>query len=196
MCDAGDIWYGVATISRMLKNIGLFCKRALQKRPVFCKETCIFKHPTHRSHPICTYVHTYMCTYMLHIHAYIYTHIYIHTYTDTYTYHVHRPRHDIAPEGVHTNVCRVSKSVTFSAAWYSKYPLTPYNIYPLAPYNKYLLTPYNMYLLTPYNTYLLTPYKISSHTLQYISSHTLHTWVRTMCHVSCCMVSSVFAHSL
>jgi len=36
----------------MLKNIGLFCKRALQKRPVFCKKTCIFKHPTHRSHPI------------------------------------------------------------------------------------------------------------------------------------------------
>jgi len=36
----------------MLINIGLFCKRALQKRPVFCKETCIFKHPTHRSHPI------------------------------------------------------------------------------------------------------------------------------------------------
>jgi len=36
----------------MLKIIGLFCKRALQKRPVFCKETCIFKHPTNRSHPI------------------------------------------------------------------------------------------------------------------------------------------------
>ena len=46
----------MATISRMLNNIGLFCKRALQKRPVFCKETCIFKHPTHRSHPIATYV--------------------------------------------------------------------------------------------------------------------------------------------
>ena len=44
--------YGVATISRMLKNIGLFCKRDLQKRPIFCKETYIFKHPTHRSHPI------------------------------------------------------------------------------------------------------------------------------------------------
>jgi len=44
--------YGVATMSRMLKNIGLFYKRALQKRPVFCKETCIFKHPTNRSHPI------------------------------------------------------------------------------------------------------------------------------------------------
>ena len=50
-----DLWtccYGVATISRLLKITGLFCKRALQKRPVFCKETCIFKHPTHRSHPI------------------------------------------------------------------------------------------------------------------------------------------------
>jgi len=36
----------------MLKNIGLFCKRDLQKRPIFCKETYIFKHPTHCSHPI------------------------------------------------------------------------------------------------------------------------------------------------
>ena len=44
--------YGVATMSRILKNIGLFCKRDLQKRPIFCKETYIFKHPTHRSHPI------------------------------------------------------------------------------------------------------------------------------------------------
>jgi len=44
--------YGVATISRMLKNIGLFCQRDLQKRPIFCKETYIFKHPTNRSHPI------------------------------------------------------------------------------------------------------------------------------------------------
>ena len=37
-------------MSRMLKNIGLFCKRDLQKRPIFCKETYIFKHPTNRSH--------------------------------------------------------------------------------------------------------------------------------------------------
>jgi len=50
--DRTNLRYGVATISRMLKNIGLFCKRALQKRPVFCKETCTFKHPTHRSQPI------------------------------------------------------------------------------------------------------------------------------------------------
>jgi len=52
--------YGVAMISRMLKNIGLFCKRALQKRPVSCKETCIFKHPTNRSHPIWVRSHTWI----------------------------------------------------------------------------------------------------------------------------------------
>ena len=40
--------YEVATISRMLKNIGLFCKRAVQKRPIFCKETFIFQHSTNR----------------------------------------------------------------------------------------------------------------------------------------------------
>ena len=27
-----NVWYGVATTSRLLKMIGLFCKRALQKR--------------------------------------------------------------------------------------------------------------------------------------------------------------------
>jgi len=44
--------YGVASINRMLKNIGLFCKIDLQKRPIFCKETYIFKRPMDRGHPI------------------------------------------------------------------------------------------------------------------------------------------------
>jgi len=44
--------YGVATTSRLLEMIGLFCKRALQKRPIFSKETCNFKEPTNRSRPI------------------------------------------------------------------------------------------------------------------------------------------------
>ena len=68
--------YGVATISRMLKNIGLFCKRALQKRPVFCKETCIFKHPTNRSHPILRIVHVSIQVFM-YIH---YVHVFIHLF--------------------------------------------------------------------------------------------------------------------
>jgi len=45
-------WYGVASISRLLKMIGLFCKRALLKRRYSAKETYHFKEPTHRSHPI------------------------------------------------------------------------------------------------------------------------------------------------
>jgi len=44
--------YGVATISRLLKITGLFCKRALYKRRYSAKETCDFKEPTTRSHPI------------------------------------------------------------------------------------------------------------------------------------------------
>ena len=44
--------YGVATICRLLKIIGLFCKRALQKRRYSAKETSSFNEPTNRSHPI------------------------------------------------------------------------------------------------------------------------------------------------
>ena len=44
--------YGVATISSLAKIIGLFCKRALEKRLYSAKETYIFKEPTNRSHPI------------------------------------------------------------------------------------------------------------------------------------------------
>ena len=38
--------------SRLLKIIGLFCKRALWKRRYSEKETCDLKEPTNRSHPI------------------------------------------------------------------------------------------------------------------------------------------------
>jgi len=44
--------YGVASVSRLLKIIGLFCKRAPQKRLYSAKETYNFKEPTHGSHPI------------------------------------------------------------------------------------------------------------------------------------------------
>jgi len=44
--------YGVATISRMLKNICLFAEyRSLLYRS-FAKKTYVLKHPAHRSHPI------------------------------------------------------------------------------------------------------------------------------------------------
>ena len=44
--------YEVAMISRLPKNIGLFCKRALLKRRYSAKETYNLKEPTNRSHPI------------------------------------------------------------------------------------------------------------------------------------------------
>ena len=46
--------YGVATISRLLEIIGLFCKRALYKRLYSAKETWNFEEPTYRSYPIVT----------------------------------------------------------------------------------------------------------------------------------------------
>ena len=41
-----------SSMRRLLQIIGLFCKRALYKRLYSAKETCIFKEPTNRSHPI------------------------------------------------------------------------------------------------------------------------------------------------
>ena len=45
-------YYGVATISRLFKIVGLFFKRALQKWLYSAKETYNFKEPTNRSHTI------------------------------------------------------------------------------------------------------------------------------------------------
>ena len=41
-------WDGMATVSRLLKIIGLFCKRAIQKRRYSAKETYDFEEPTNR----------------------------------------------------------------------------------------------------------------------------------------------------
>ena len=50
--------YGVATVGRIDKIIGLFCKRAPYKRLYSAKETYNFKEPTDRSHPICEMTHS------------------------------------------------------------------------------------------------------------------------------------------
>jgi len=49
---SGPPRYGVATIGRLFKITGVFCKRALWKRRDSAKETYDFKEPTNRSHPI------------------------------------------------------------------------------------------------------------------------------------------------
>jgi len=45
-------YYGVATMNRLLRIIGLLCRRALEKRLYSAKETYILKEPTNCSHPI------------------------------------------------------------------------------------------------------------------------------------------------
>jgi len=44
--------YGVATVSRLLKMIGLFCRISSLLQGSFAKETYHFKEPIYRSHPI------------------------------------------------------------------------------------------------------------------------------------------------
>jgi len=44
--------YGVAMISRLLKNIGLFCKISSFLEGSFAKENHNFQEPTNHSHPI------------------------------------------------------------------------------------------------------------------------------------------------
>jgi len=55
--------YGVATISRLLKIIGLFCRISSLSLGSFAKETYHFKEPTNRSHQLprvwqCVWRHT------------------------------------------------------------------------------------------------------------------------------------------
>jgi len=52
--------YGLASTSRLLKIIGLFCKRDLWKRRYSAKETYYFKEPTNRSHPIVVMLRIWM----------------------------------------------------------------------------------------------------------------------------------------
>jgi len=50
--------YGVATIDRLFKIIGLFCRILSLLQVSFTKETYHFKEPTNRSHPILCLVDT------------------------------------------------------------------------------------------------------------------------------------------
>ena len=90
-----------AMISRLLKNIGLFCRIQSLLQGSFAKETYVFREPSNSRHhivsdllqytPICiqtlrhnathciTYIYTCIC-----IHIYMYMYTYIHIYTSEY----------------------------------------------------------------------------------------------------------------
>jgi len=102
-------WVWVATISRLLKILGLFCRIESLLLGSFAKKTYNFKEPTNRSHPImyharkCIYTHICIITYKWHTHSNTHmldeqtnVHAYkrhTHIYTYLYTYprqHAHR----------------------------------------------------------------------------------------------------------
>jgi len=80
--------YGVATISRHLKIIGLFCRISSLLQGYFAKETSNFEKPTNHNHPICQFlfeslwpVCVYVCVCVracVHVCVYIYTCVCIH----------------------------------------------------------------------------------------------------------------------
>jgi len=56
-----QMYHGVATISRLVKIIGLFCRISSLSLGSFAKETYHFKEPTTCSHPICIYTRVATC---------------------------------------------------------------------------------------------------------------------------------------
>jgi len=54
LTNESSLWYGVVTISKLLKIIGLFCRISSLLQGSFAKKTYHFQKPTNRSHhPIC-----------------------------------------------------------------------------------------------------------------------------------------------
>jgi len=80
--DLHTCTYGVATISRLLKIIGLFCRIWSLLQGSFAKETYNFKEPTNCSYPIHIYM-VYMAKYLA---TYKHTHTLAHTHAHTHTH--------------------------------------------------------------------------------------------------------------
>jgi len=90
MCMHSCIWdhdatlhlifgYGVASVSRIEKIIGLFCKRALSKRRYSAKETYHLINPTDRSHPkcvACACACACVCVCNIHMYTCVYTSVF------------------------------------------------------------------------------------------------------------------------
>jgi len=78
-CTQNECCYGVATISRLLKMIGLFCRIWSLLYGSFEKETYIFKDATNRSHPILIMCTLIMCTQYMYEQSTHHAHTHTHT---------------------------------------------------------------------------------------------------------------------
>jgi len=83
ICEREPSRYGVATVSRVDKNIGLFCRISSLLYGSFAKETCNFIDSTNQSHPIAAH----LCNHHpdAHVHTRTHTHTRICTCTNTRT---------------------------------------------------------------------------------------------------------------
>jgi len=82
--------YGVATISRLLKIIGLFGRISSLLQSSCAKETYNFKEPTICSHPIAPW----LCMY---VYTYIHVYIYVFTFSHTDTQSLYNESHKLLP---------------------------------------------------------------------------------------------------
>jgi len=68
LCNNGvtcGISWGVVTISRLPKMIGLFCRMSSLLKVSFAKETYDFKEPTNRSHPMINWIYIYSLLHLV-----------------------------------------------------------------------------------------------------------------------------------
>ena len=78
----------MATIRRLLKSVGLFCRISSVLQGSFAKETYHFKEPTNRSHPIAVFraATSFGALYMLRHHVavlglnFLCVHVSVHAY--------------------------------------------------------------------------------------------------------------------
>ena len=62
--------YGVASISRLLEIIGLFCRISSLVQGSFAKEACNFKRIHTRNHPIAVTTHAFVCVNRAQVYIY------------------------------------------------------------------------------------------------------------------------------
>ena len=125
--------YGVATVSRIDKIVGLFCSIQSLLQGSFAEETYTYTHTHPHTHPR-THTHTHFCIYVSKYTLRQYIHIHVHTYTCPY----------------------VSQNILYTL---SMYTYTPTHIYIhthtyICPYVSQQLYTLSMYTYTPTHMFL------------------------------------------
>jgi len=99
LSDTFNVQYGVATSSRLLQIIGLFCRILSLLLGSFAKETYNFREPTNCSHPIPVTVR------LSHVHIHVsYTYIHVYMYVIRSNIHTVYMIHTLVLCIIHSNI--------------------------------------------------------------------------------------------